>query len=177
MPGLDLVIGGQQAVFFSDQKIKSLADKGQRKSLSQCGAYTATTAKQSLRYVGKKNAAASAPAGRPPFARRSERFRRKTTNKKTGVSKDRATSPLKELIFFGFDPQRKSVVIGPIQFRGAARKSYLVPTALEKGASVQVRLGGRRVRARIAPHPFMAPALKKNLPKFKGTFKNSFWRG
>jgi hypothetical protein len=169
-----LDIRGVKQFFFDKELVLNAVDKAARRSLSRGGSYIRTTAKQSLRYKPVK---ADSPSGQPPFVHRSERFTRTVTNKKTGVTKTRATSPLKELVFFAYDPQRKSVVTGPAVFQQSKTKKYRVPGVLEEGGSVTVRRKGRAVfysrRIKIAPHPYMRPALAKNLPKIVKGFRAS----
>ena len=167
---VNVTISGAKAGFFDSPKIIAKLEKGQRRALSRCGAYVRQTAKNSLKYKPVKS---DAPAGSPPFVHRSERFTRTTVNKKTGASKTRPTSPLKELLFFSYDEASKSVVIGPAIFRQASRKNYLVPSVLEMGGTVPAKQRGNRiVPTQIAPHPYMNPALRKELPKFSQTFAN-----
>ncbi|WP_020467851.1 hypothetical protein [Zavarzinella formosa] len=170
----EATINGRQGVFFDSPMMRAMADRATIRSLSRCGAYVMTADKSSIRYTTKQ---APAPAGQPPFARRSERFLRTTTNKKTGVEKTRAASPIKELIRFGYDPRSKSVVVGPEDFRNAATRGYKVPAALEEGATVTIRRRGKARRISIGRHPSVKPALKKVAPKFAGTFKGSIKRG
>ena len=67
---------------------------------------------------------------------------------------------------FGYDPSRKTVVVGPLKFRKGK-----APALLEYGGSVN-RNGERQV---YKPRPFMGPALekqRKNLPAaFRGTLE------
>jgi hypothetical protein len=165
-----LTIGGIRGAFFNPSLITSAMDKGKVRALSRCGAVVRMAAQGSLKY-GKKP---SAP-GRPPRVIRLRTFTRSTTNKKTGVTKTRATSPLRELLFFAYDAGSESVVVGPAEFR--ARKSkYAVPRVLEKGGKAPARReGGRAIT--IRPRPFMDPALKKKAPQFPGFFKNILGKG
>jgi hypothetical protein len=165
---VDVSIAGSTASFFDSDKVLAKVDKQTRRALSKCGAFVRQTAKNSLKYGTK-----TAPAGQPPTARRSKAFVRKTTNKKTGVTKSRPTSPLKEILYFAYDDKAKSVVIGPALFRATKTKTYLVPTVLEKGGSVLATSSDGVIKpVKISPHPFMSPALAKELPKFQGTFAN-----
>ena len=165
---VDVSIGGGKASFFDSAKVLKKLDSQTRRALSKCGAFVRQTAKNSIKYGLK-----SSPAGSPPTARRSKAFVRTTKNKKTGATKSRPTSPLKELIYFAYDDQARSVVIGPALFRQSKTKGYLVPTVLEKGGSVlAVSSDGVVKPTQIAPHPFMNPAMRKEAPKFQGAFKN-----
>jgi hypothetical protein len=167
---LNVTIRGQQGAFFDAKIVTNAADKATKKALSKAGAFVRTTAKSSLRYAKK-----SAMPGQPPKVHRggSMGYQRTTTNKKTGVSKTRSVSPLKELLFFAYVESSKSVVIGPRDFKGAAKRSYKVPTIMELGGTVVQLRGKKTVTATYKGNPFMRPALAKESPKFAGLFANT----
>jgi len=75
-------------MFFDRDKVRKRTDAGTRRVLSRFGAYVRTTAKHSIR----KRKRISEP-GEPPSSH-------------TGL--------LRRFIFFGYDRDRRSVVIGPI---------------------------------------------------------------
>ena len=167
---LSVQIQGVKSSFFSEE-IEKRVKKGVAKSLSKCGAFVRTAAKSSLKYVGKKGKAAS--PGSPPKVHRTNSFKRTTTNRKTGVSVTRQVSPLKELLFFAFDPSRESVVVGPMEYKTAKSRSYKVPAILESGGTVSGRTpAGKPFTARYRAFPTMKPALDKEMPKFQQQFKN-----
>lgn len=151
MAGFTFSVKSFKSGFFDQKKILSDVEKAEAKVQSKFGAFTRRTMKNSIKY---QPFGASAPAGRPPFAHRSNGFTRKRTTKKTGVTTTQQASPLRELIFFARDPANKSVVIGPVAFgkRGAG--------ALETGGSVSVAVPGtgQTKTVRIRPHPFARPA-------------------
>ncbi len=123
-------------MFFDRAKIKKKVDARTRKVLSKFGAFVRQTSRKSIR----KRKGASKP-GRPPFSH-------------TGV--------LKRFLFFGYDSDRRSVVIGPVIAPGKAGKA---PATLEHGGKVSLPFGNQ---AEIAPRPFMQPAFEselKNVPK------------
>ena len=163
---LTVTIRGTEASFFDSEKVIRLAQRGTIRSLSRCGAYVRTESKSSIRYAQK-----SATPGQPPRAKRGGMSR--TTTKKDGSTKTRSVSPLKELIYFAYDPVGKSVVVGPQDFKNRATKTYRVPTVLESGGSVTARTPtGRVVSRRYAGNPFMAPALRRVQAKFPSFFNN-----
>lgn len=162
----------QAKTFFFDKPILSAFDKATVKNLSKFGAFVRRTAKGLIRKVGKKGKP-SAP-GNPPKSR-------------TGI--------LKEFLYFAFDPSKGSVVIGPAKtnqvfFNGAGQPvKGTVPAVLEYGGEVGIlewwlprlkvwrradlrskrRLAQRQTRVRtvkIAPRPYMQPAIAKESPKF-----------
>jgi hypothetical protein len=124
--------------FFDRQAVLSKVDAATRKVLSKFGAFVRRAAKSSIRSRKKP----SAP-GQPPSSH-------------TGL--------LKRLIFFGYDPASRSVVIGPAPLRSTVG----APPLLEYGGFAR-RKGrdGKQVAATYAPRPFMGPAFQqemKNLP-------------
>ncbi len=141
--------------FFDSKKVIRAVDKARRRALSRGGAFVRTTARRSIR----KRKGPSAP-GSPPHSHEGS---------------------LRKLIFFGYDRQTKSVVIGPLGI-----KQSPVPTVLEFGGTVPVkrrrrvadRSKGReksRRRVRIAKRPYMGPALDvaASSDKIPKAFKDS----
>jgi hypothetical protein len=135
-------------MFFDTDRVKRAADTATRKVLSKAGAFIRTAAKSSIR----KRKAISAP-GQPPSSH-------------TGL--------LKRFIFFGYDADRKTVVVGPMRLN---QKIGAAPEALEHGGASTVVTGRRNRRRKrrihIKPRPFMGPAMQKELPKFQGLWAQS----
>lgn len=123
--------------FFDRKAVLDKVPAALRRALSRLGAFVRTRARSSLRY-GK----GTARPGRPPVAHRSAGYTRQSTSRKTGQVKSQPSSPLRELIYFGYDPASESVVVGPV-LGGSATGA---PERLEHGTGVR-------------PHPFMGPAL------------------
>ena len=98
-------------MFFDTDRVKRAADTATRKVLSKAGAFIRTAAKSSIR----KRKAISAP-GQPPSSH-------------TGL--------LKRFIFFGYDADRKIVVVGPMRLN---QKVGAAPEALEHGGQSVVVL-------------------------------------
>lgn len=134
-------------LFFDREKVLKAAERGQRKALSKFGAFVRRRARSSMR---KRKKGHSQP-GQPPFVKKGQ---------------------LKKLLFFGYDPLTKSVVVGP-----AAIGKSPVPKTHEFGGKLTVRrkVSGKRVgvMVRYEPRPFMAPALAAELPKFADQFRGS----
>jgi len=126
-------------MFFDSATIKNEVDTQTRKVLSKFGAFVRQTSRRSIRR-GK----GSSKPGKPPFSH-------------TGL--------LKQFIYFGFDPHRAGVVIGPVVVSGKSGKAL---QALESGGMVRLP-DGRDVE--IKPRPFMGPAFEKELPQMA-----SLWR-
>lgn len=137
-------------LFFDRDKVQASLDRALQRGLSRAGAFVRKRAKSLLRYRKR-----SAARGQPPSVHRSTGFTRETKNRKTGETKRQPSSPLRELLLFGYDQRARSAVVGPVL--GGSRTG--APEALEHGGVA--RKGGPRV----GKHPFMGPALKESLPK------------
>lgn len=134
-------VDAAKGLFFDSRTVEKAASRAERRALSKFGAFVRTGARGSIRT--SKDGKASAP-GRPPKSH---------------------TGRIKKFIFFAYDPDRRSVVIGPAKFAGAISDLG----ALESGgvSTRVVERGGKKVRrkARYTARPFMVPAFTKQLPK------------
>lgn len=128
-------------LFFDSAKVTSSVDKGTRKVLSKFGAFVRRTAKGSIRKRKK-----SAPAGQPPSSH---------------------TGHLKKFIFFGYEPQKKSVVIGPALLTDNNRGD--APSVLEYGGRTKIK----KKNVTISARPFMGPAFEKEKPLLPSMWKDS----
>jgi hypothetical protein len=135
-------------MFFDRDKVRRRTDTGTRRVLSRFGAYVRTTAKHSIR----KRKRISDP-GEPPSSH-------------TGL--------LRRFILFGYDRDRRSVVIGPMRLN---QKVGDAPAALEYGGTSTVVEGLRRRRRkrriRIAARPYMGPAFEQEKPKLPAMWRDS----
>lgn len=129
-----------------------------RKVLSKAGAFIRTAAKTSIR---KRKGSAPWGGGAPPH------------------SHEDSLPPQRRLILFGYDKPNDSVVVGPVGF-----KKSEAPSVLEYGGDTVVfrRLGGRggkltSQKVKIAPRPYMAPALEKERPNLPLLWRNSIKKG
>lgn len=156
-------------LFFDKPAILKAIDRAAIRVLSKFGAFIRTAAKSSIRKRKKVS-----PPGFPPSSHEGS---------------------LKRLIFFSYDKEKKSVVIGPVPF-GA--KGGQVPELLEYGGTRRIPKGtlvvvdagvgrgkggrfisgkqfvesdGRTVK--YEPRSFMGPALKQEAPKFAGLWANA----
>jgi hypothetical protein len=127
-----------KGMFFDSKAVIGAVDKATRKVLSKFGAFVRTAARSSIR----KRKAISQP-GSPPSSH---------------------VGTLKRLIYFGYDAQRQSVVIGPTPLHGQAE----APPLLEYGGDTRGKdRRGKNVRMSYKARPFMGPAFeneKKSLP-------------
>ena len=132
-------------MFFDRKKVLDAVDKATRKVFSKFGAFVRTAAKSSIR----KRKKISQP-GQPPSSH---------------------VGTLKRLIFFGYDTDRRSVVIGPTPFRGKAE----APPLLEYGGNARRR--DRKTKSirtmRYRARPFMGPAFEKEKSKIPALWAKS----
>ena len=137
-----------KGLFFDHKGVLAKVDRGTRRVLSKFGAFVRRGARSSIR----KRKGASTP-GKPPSSH-------------TGL--------LKKFIFFGYEPRKRSVVIGPVRLN---QKVGDAPEALEHGGTSTVVEGGRRRRRKrritIRARPFMGPAMAKEKPKLPAMWAGS----
>ena len=135
-------------LFFDRKAVTDKVDRTTRKVLSRFGAFVRRTAKSSIR----KRKRASSP-GQPPSSH-------------SGI--------LKKFIFFGYEPAKRNVVIGPAKLN---QKIGDAPHALERGGAstvIQGRRGRRKKRrVKIKARPFMGPAFNKEKPKLPAMWAGS----
>lgn len=180
-----------KGAFFSQEVVLRAMDRATAKALSRFGAFVRQRWRTSIRY----RKAASQP-GQPPSAHRT--MRRAKTNRRTGITKVQSSSPYRDFIFFAYDWQTKTEIIGPALLNGSRRRlngSKTIPETIEYGGSIRIEeylfgnnwriiysamdsrsVKGRPVRQRTVPYrarPSGQPALKAELPKLPGMFANS----
>jgi len=132
-------------LFFDKKAVRDKVDAGTRRVLSKFGAFVRRTARSSIR----KRKKTSQP-GSPPSSH-------------IGL--------LKKFIFFGYDPRKDSVVIGPVRLTQKGRGE--APSLLEYGGTTKVEHRGKRKRAKVRPRPFMGPAFEKEQPKLPVMWRDS----
>lgn len=130
-----------KAGFFDRQAVQQAVDKAARKNLSKFGAFVRRSAQTSIR--SRKRVS---DPGNPPSSH-------------TGL--------LKRHIYFAYDPQRKSVVIGPVAWK--RRGAFTVPEVLEYGGLVKEAKQKYNYRAR----PFMRPAFEKEKARLASIWRDS----
>jgi hypothetical protein len=139
-------------MFFDRHVVMAAVDNAKRKVLSKAGAFIRTAAKTSIR---KRRG--SAPPGAAPHSHEGS---------------------LRRLILFGYDKPNDSVVVGPVGFK---KSDPPAPNVLEHGGDTVVlrRRGGKLTsqKVRIAPRPYMAPALEKERPNLPLLWRNSIKKG
>lgn len=132
-----------KGLFFDRPAVKNAVDRAERKVLTKFGAFVRRGARSSIR----KRKAVSQP-GSPPSSH-------------VGL--------LKQNIFFVYEPNRSSVVIGPILLG----KGTDAPALLEHGGKVTRRIRNRRVRMTYRPRPYMGPAFEREKPKLPAMWRDS----
>ena len=137
-------INQAKGLFFDRQKVQSAVSRAERRVLSKFGAYVRQDARQ--------------------------RIRRRKRSSRPGQSPTNQTGLLKRHIYFVFDPERRSVVIGPVLLnRGTG-----APATLEYGGETTIETRRReRVRVEIQPRPFMGPAFAQELPQLPALWRDS----
>ncbi|MGC1272623.1 MAG: hypothetical protein WBC44_02860 [Planctomycetaceae bacterium] len=144
MPAVGFRLAQAKGLFFDRPKVQSAVARAERRVLSKFGAFVRQDAKQRIR-------------------------RRKRTSR-PGESPTNRTGLLKRHIYFLFDPDRRSVVIGPIRLSGGSG----APAALEHGGEAVVATARRkRVRVEIEPRPYMGPAFEKEQSQLPALWKDS----
>lgn len=131
-------------MFFDRQAVISKVDAATRRVLSRFGAFVRRSAKSSIRKRKKP-----APPGQPPSSH-------------TGL--------LKKFIFFGYDADRRSVVIGPTRLNQKGRGE--APPLLEYGGKATLVRRGKKKHVTYQARPYMGPAFEKEKPQLP-----AMWRG
>ncbi len=144
MPVIGLRLSQAKSLFFDRQKVLSQVSRAERRVLSKFGAYVRQDAKQ--------------------------RIRRRKRPSQPEESPTNQTGLLKRHIYFVFDPDRHSVVIGPARLSAGTE----APATLEYGGSATIETSRRKpVRVEIQPRPYMGPAFRQELPKVPALWRDS----
>ncbi len=147
---------GMKRNFFDRAAVLEAMDRKTVRALGRAGVIIQRAGKRLLKY----GQTVSSP-GSPPTVHKTSGFTRiARRGKKAG--QPQPVSPLRELVFYAYDPASKSTVVGPEIFRNA--KSRGAPKALEKGGEVQVtKRDGTTTIQRVEARPFMLPALQSKV--------------
>ncbi len=128
-------------LFFDKATVVRKVDATTRRVLSRFGAFVRRTARSSIR----KRKRTSQPDS-PPSSH-------------TGL--------LKRFIWFGYDPNQESVVIGPARLTQKGRGE--APSLLEYGGTAR----REKKRVRYKARPFMGPAFEKEQPQLPAMWRDS----
>ena len=144
MPVIGVRLSQAKRLFFDRQKVLSKVSRAERRVLSRFGAYVRQDAKQ--------------------------RIRRRNRPSQRDESPTNQTGLLKRHIYFVFDPDRHSVVIGPTRLSTGSD----APATLEYGGQAVVETSdGQPVRVAIEERPYMGPAFRQELPKVPAMWRDS----
>lgn len=141
---IGLKVDAAKKGFFDREAVMEAVDRATLRVLSRFGAFVRTRARTSIR-----RRKGTSPAGGPPYSH-------------VGL--------LRNLIFFAFDADRRSVVVGPVLINSPTG----APENLEYGGQADLPMpkGGSR-RVTIAPRPYMGPALDAELPGLPAMWQDS----
>jgi hypothetical protein len=128
--------------FFDREKVIAAVDRATRDVLSKFGAFVRQRAKTSIR-----PRQGTSPAGQPPHSH-------------TGL--------LRRFIFFSYDNERHSVVIGPTLINTPTG----APETLEHGGATTILDRRRRTRVTIQPRPYMGPAFEAEKTQLSSLWRN-----
>lgn len=155
-------------LFFDSAAVTKAMNAADRKALSKFGAFVRTDARDSLRMAKQKTLGQLTSRQRMAYdiAAHNARIRGEPRPRKPEATavpgepprlhvRPRGSNPLRKLIFFGYDIAKKSVVIGPLPYKGA------------RAAKLEHGSGGYH------KFPFMAPAMAKELPILPKLYENS----
>jgi len=142
-----------------------------------------------LFFDSKKVQATTTKAERRVLSRFGAYIRKRKKVSAPGQPPSSHTGLLKRFILFAYEPERRSVVIGPVRLNA---KIGDAPPALEYGGQVRVasrsrsRLSRAKRRTRrqpsaatrgrtvtIRPRPFMGPAFEREKPKLSAMWRDS----
>jgi len=156
-----LTPGQAKAGFFDREAVKRSIDRAERRQLGSFGAFVRKVAKSSIKSPGKKRQKDATQALSQGFLI--------STGSKPGEPPKNQTGLLKKFIFFAYDRDSRSVVIGPTKLN----KRGSVPELLEKGGTQVIKTGQGTALARYAPRPYMQPAFDIGLDQVERLWKDS----
>lgn len=143
---IDLKVKHAKGLFFDRELVQSKVDKAERKVLSRIGAFIRTAARGLIRSRKK-----TSKPGSPPRS---------------------ITGLLKKFIFFVWDPEARSAIIGPARLN--AKSGGVAPRTLEEGGRTEITAGKHRgEQVDIDARPYMGPAYAKESPKLPAMWRNS----
>ncbi len=165
---MKLSIKEAKAGFFDRDAVIDQVDKTAAQGASRWGAFVRRTARTSIRKARRKTMAELTTDERQRFRiyeslnRRGElhgqsKPKLPLASSKPGEPPRSIRGDLKQFLFFAYDPERRSVVVGPAKLNG---KQGNAPQVLEEGGYAVTHRGER---VRIEERPYMDPAFDKNI--------------
>lgn len=184
-------ISQAKGMFFEPDDVLAAVGKAKKAQLSKGGGLIRTVARRSMRPAKQKSKGDLTDAERQAFDRAMKRFNAGKTTKKPkrplvasapGQPPRVRSGLLKQHLFFTYDQETDSVVVGP----ALLNKSSGAPATLESGGSTQgftfrpITLadgspGVVRTPAtvKIAPRPYMQPAFEEKKADLQKLFRDS----
>lgn len=163
-------------MFFDRERVLKQLNRNEARRLGMAGAYVRRAARSSIRKARKKRKDELTREEQIIYEIAVDRAIRDGRKKpkiwwfapsKPGEPPRSVFGLLREHIYFVYDPNRRSVVIGPAKLNGTDGEA---PHALEFGGTVT---SSRRNRAvYIAPRPYMRPALNSVIDEFPELYRN-----
>lgn len=169
-------INDSKSLFFTSD-LEKAGKAGAKRALSKAGAFVRTTARNSMRPARQKPVASLTDKERRRFERAKKDYaagrtkfkpKRPLIGSKAGEPPRTRVGYIKKFLFFVYDPETKSVVVGPAVLNAPTG----APSILESGGTVNI--GGKSIN--LAPRPFMQPAYKKNQKTIVEAFRDSIRR-
>lgn len=165
--GIRMNIESAKWFFFDRAHVEEKIGKRAVKALSRFGAFVRTRSKTSMKRARRKTLAEMSPREKRIHAIRVRAAQKRGAStpkrpfkpSKPGEPPRVRAGTLKRHVYFGLEPQRKNVVIGPILFEPESG----APEILEHGGVTR-----NRRRAKVEPRPYMRPAFDReidNLPR------------
>lgn len=147
--------------FFDSPAVMKAANTFERKALSKFGAFARRRLKSSI----KKAPQANAETGEIKRGRKKKGVEYVSAISKPGNPPYSREGSYKRLIFFGYDAQRHSVVVGPAKFKRGD-----VPRLLEFGGRSTDRKGNPTF---YRPRPHIFPACREEVRRFPLTLRSN----
>lgn len=139
-------------LFLDSPIVMNAMDRATRKALGKIGAFVRRRSRTSIR----KGKGVARP-GQPPNSHAGD---------------------IRRLLFFAMGPDMDEVVIGPLRFREGE-----APNLLEFGGTTvrtRIHTGGKRGVKKVSvyrKHPFMGPAMEKEIPSMADKWRGSVGGG
>lgn len=175
---INLTVKQAKAGFFDRAAVGKAVDAATKKVLIKAGAFVRRDAKSSIKQARQKALGELTEDERKIYERRIKAWKKDKGKKKPkrpmasarpGEPPRSVTGLLKKFLFFAYDAQKKSVVIGPAKLNTKSD----APSVLETGGMTTVRTVKGRRTATIKKRPYMAPALAKNEAKIQEMYRDS----
>lgn len=165
--GMGQSIAQAKAGFFDSEIVIRAMDAGKRRALAKAGAFVRTTARSMIR----KAPGVNTQTGQVARGRRKKGVRYVEATAKPGDPPyGHASQLLKKFIYFSWDTESQSEVIGPALLQSPRGGG---PKFIEYGGGTSIRTKkGKMRRAQFHGNPVMHPALEKGLGELLKSFEN-----